>query len=255
VSAAIVVPTRWRTELAERTDLDELVAIEQRAWPHGCAMRATAYKLALRIELGCLLATRDVIDGRTVGFLSTFRPRWADIDAIERLVHDAPAWNDTVSARRRWAEARVRGHLPADWYAATDSGRLDGGAAHDPNGPVVFGIGVTTDPQVRGLGIAQRTLRAAMTRAGAAGARLFLAYGRLPLRARFGNVPLHEYIARRKDHEPDAPFDPGLRLHWRLGAQPLQHRGRASGFLGIPDAMRGDMSSLECGALVVTPLR
>ena len=233
-------------------DLPEIAAIERRAWPGTGAMQARPEKLAVRIEHGCLLVTRDG-EGKICGFVSAFRPRWARLDALTRLEHDAPPMRP-ADPGERWARARALARLPVDWGAATDDGWIGRGVDHDPQGEVLFGIGVTTDPLAQGRGVATQCLCDALARARADGVRLFVAYGRLPHYGADRPATLDRHLRRHLPGHANAPFDPGLRLHWRLGAQPMGRDGRSVGFLGIPSAMPEDTASRGCGFLVYNRL-
>ena len=91
--------------------------------------------------------------------------------ALDELLGGCPDDLLALPADDRWTEIRARYRLPRDWHAATDDGRLGGGALHDADGEVVFGIGITTDPRERQRGIAQALLDGALAIARRQGAR------------------------------------------------------------------------------------
>jgi GNAT superfamily N-acetyltransferase len=240
-------------ERAGESDVPDLVRLEELAWPSGQAMRADGDKFACRIRMGGVLAARR--EGRLVGFLSTFRPRWAGADALAEILSSCPADILALPAAARWEELRRRYGLPSSWHEATDEGRLEGGRLHRPGGEVVFGIGIATDPRERGRSVARALLANALARAARAGARYFLAYSRLPQYAAFPMLSLDDYLAAPATRGGRVgPYDFGFRLHWSVGAKPARtNEGRAR-YVGIPTTMRDDVESRGCGALIVTPL-
>jgi GNAT superfamily N-acetyltransferase len=234
-------------------DVPELVRLERLAWPSGDGMQADGGTFARRIQLGGVLAARH--GGRIVGCLSTFRPRWARAEALDEVLTRCPEDLLGLPSRPRWEEARRRFGLPASWHDATGDGALDGGRMHGPEGDVVFGIGIATDPRERGRSVARALLEAALDQAARTGARYFLAYSRLPQYHRSPTVGLDDYLAQPATRGGQVgPYDFGLRLHWRVGARPARTPSGRAGYLGIPTAMRDDFESRGCGALVVTPL-
>lgn len=241
----------WHTRPARRSDLSALAAVERRAWPCVPSMQASVAKLRVRIEQGLVVVAANHA-GTIGGFLASFRPRWADAGAIAALLDRCPSLAGCANAQERWAAVRDAARLPANWAEATDDGWLDRGHAHDPDGAIVFGIGLTTDPSVRGTGIARRVLADAFRRERATGAQLFVGYGRLPHYGRCPATTLPEYLA--KTDPRGAPWDPGLRVHWWAGARPLARPGETVGFIGIPGAMPTDAESRGNGALIITQL-
>jgi GNAT superfamily N-acetyltransferase len=250
------VTTSFPTDVSFRTarasDVDEITRLETASWPAGKAMRADADKFATRIRLGGVMTARR--EGRIVGVLTTFRPRWADAATLaDLLAHDAgPAF--ALEPAQRWASLSQRWRLPADWHEATADGTLDGGRMHDPDGNVVFGVGLATDPQERGKSIAKGLLARALICAALNGARYFLGYGRLPQFHR-SDAALDDYLLGSCPREGHlAPHDFGLRVHWSVGARPLAAADGRLRFVPIPRSMHDDTESRNAGALIVTPL-
>jgi GNAT superfamily N-acetyltransferase len=240
------------TITATRADLDEILALESASWPAGDMMRASRRKFTCRIDLGLVHVARDEA-GRVAGFLTAFRPRWADADRIDALLHDCPEDFLSLDPEARWSKIYERYGLPRDWHEATDDGTLGEGAMHG-DADVLFGVGITTDPRVRGRGVAQSLLRGALADARATGARYFIGYGRLPMFHRFPHVGLDRYLGATEPRGGRlVPCDLGLRLHWSVGARPVRCARGPSRYLGIPRSMRDDPESRGCGFLVVTP--
>jgi hypothetical protein len=242
-------------EQATDRDIDAILDLERRGWPRAGSMQADRDRFCRRIALGGVIVARLSTGGRLVGAISTFRPRWIRSATLDELLVGCPDKLLSLSWERRWTEISARYGLPLDWHAATDDGRLAGGALHDADGEVVFGIGITTDPQERQRGIAQALLDEALAIAGRQGARTFLAYSRLPMYSRHPTETPEQYVTRtvRRDGVVK-PFDFGFRLHWAAGAKPLRSGGGRSRYIVIPGSMPDDVESLTCGVLVITPL-
>ncbi len=232
--------------VAEPRDLDEVVALEEVAWPIG--MRAGRESLASRIANGFMRIARE--DGRLVGLVTSFRPKWIRAQTVARLLHAFPAELMVEEAARRWREVVEVFGFARDWHEATGDGRLGGGAMHDPAGDVVFGVGITTDPRVRGRGVAKSLLLEVTRQAAFSGARFFAAYGRLP-QFHAHRPSLDDYLAML---DRDRKLDVGHRLHTSVGARPATTRCGLSRYLGIPNAMHHDPESRNAGFLVTTPL-
>jgi hypothetical protein len=247
-----IIPTDVTFSAAYARDVEEITRLEAASWPAGEAMRADADKFATRIRLGGVMTARR--DGRIVGVLTTFRPRWADADRLaDMLAHDAgPAF--ALDPEPRWAGLSRRWQLPCDWHAATADGTLDRGRLHDPEGRVVFGVGLATDPRERGKNIAKGLLDRALVYAAWRGARYFLGYGRLPQFHR-SDASLDAYLLSARPRPGHlAPHDFGLRVHWSVGARPLAAADGRLRFVPIPRSMHDDAESRNAGALIVTPL-
>ena len=194
--------------------------------------------------------------GRLIGFLSTFRPRWADAGTLERILTRCPEDVLSLPASARWEEMQRLFGLPASWHDATAEGTLEDGRLQPrPGGEVVFGVGIATDPRERGKSVAHALLAAALGRAAASGARYFLAYSRLPQYRSFPMLSLDEYLAvpatRGGTCGPTTSAS-GCAGAW--GAQPARTAGGRARSVGIPTAVRDDVESRGCGALVITPL-
>ena len=149
-------------ELATDRDIDAILDLERRGWPQAGSMQADRDRFCRRIALGGMIVARLGAGGKLVGAISTFRPRWIHPATLDELLGGCPDDLLALPGEQRWTEIRARYRLPRDWHAATDDGRLGGGALHDADGEVVFGIGITTDPRERQRGIAQALLDGAL---------------------------------------------------------------------------------------------
>ena len=240
-------------EPATDRDIDAIVDLERRGWPQAGSIHADRDRFCRRIALGGMIVAR--FGGKLVGAISTFRPRWIHPAALDEMLGSCPDDLLTLPAEQGWTAIRARYGLPRDWHAATDDGRLGGGALHDADGEIVFGIGITTDPRERQRGIAQALLDGALTIARRQGARTFLAYSRLPMYSLHASDTPEQYVSRTMQRDGVVkPFDFGFRLHWAAGAKPLCSAAGRSRYIVIPGSMPDDAESLTCGVLVITPL-
>ena len=240
-------------EPATDCDIDAILELERRGWPQAGSMQADRDRFCSRIALGGMIVARLGAGRKLVGAISTFRPQWIHPATLDELLGSGRAAG--TSREQRWTEIRARYRLPRDWHAATDDGRLGGGALHDADGEVVFGIGITTDPRERQRGIAQALLDGALAIARRQGARYFLAYSRLPMYSLHASDTPEQYVSRTVQRDGVVkPFDFGFRLHWAAGAKPLRSAGGHSRYVVIPGSMPDDAESLTCGVLVITPL-
>jgi GNAT superfamily N-acetyltransferase len=242
-------------ELGTDRDIDAILELERRGWPQVGSMQADRERLHCRIALGGMMVARLAAGRKLVGAISTFRPRWIRPATLDELLGGCPDELLALAGEERWTEICARYRLPRDWHAATDDGQLGGGALHDADGDVVFGIGITTDPRERQRGIAQALLDGALAIARRQGARIFLAYSRLPMYSLHASDTPEQYVSRtvRRDGVVK-PFDFGFRLHWSVGAKPLGSASGRSRYIVIPGSMPDDAESLTCGVLVITPL-
>jgi GNAT superfamily N-acetyltransferase len=242
-------------EPATDHDIEAILDLERRGWPQAGSMQADRDRFCRRIALGGMIVARLAESAKLVGAISTFRPRWIRPATLDELLNRCPEQLLGLPPDQSWTEIRARYRLPRDWHAATDDGRLAGGALHDPGGEVVFGIGITTDPRERQRGIAQALLDGALAIARRQGARTFLAYSRLPMYSLHASDTPEQYVARTVQRDGVVkPFDFGFRLHWAAGAKPLRSAGGRARYIVIPGSMPDDAESLTCGVLVITPL-
>ena len=134
-------------ELATDRDVDAILDLERRGWPQAGSMQADRDRFCSRIALGGMIVARLGAGGKLVGAISTFRPRWIQTATLDELLGGCPDELLALPGQHPWTEISAHYRLPRDWHAATDDGRLGGGALHDADGEVVFGIGITTDPR------------------------------------------------------------------------------------------------------------
>jgi hypothetical protein len=159
-----------------------------------------------------------------------------------------------MPADERWWLVSEMFGLPRTWHDATANGTLQDGALHRDEGQVLFGIGVATHPAARGRSIATRILEAALDDAQASGVKYFLGYSRLPAYYRWPALALDAFLRLGTERGGRVvPLDHSFRLHWALGARPVQNaRGRFA-YIGIAGAMEDDPESRGAGVLIITP--
>jgi hypothetical protein len=75
------------------------------------------------------------------------------------------------------------------------------------------------DPRLQGRGLSAEVLTAMILIASIWGMRALVAPVRPTLKHRYPLVPMERYVRWRRTDR--APFDPWLRVHWRLGARVL----------------------------------
>ena len=114
-------------ELATDRDIDAILDLERRGWPQSGSMQADRGRFRQRIALGGMIVARLRAEGTLIGAISTFRPRWIHPATLHELLGDCPDELLALPAERRWTEIGASYHLPRDWHAATDDGRLGGG--------------------------------------------------------------------------------------------------------------------------------
>jgi GNAT superfamily N-acetyltransferase len=196
--------------LASDRDIDAILELERRGWPHAGSMQPDRDRFCSRIALGGMIVARLGTTGRLVGAISTFRPRWIRPPIVDELLGDCPDELLALPGEKCWTRLRARYRLPRDWHGATDDGRLGGGAIHDADGEVVFGIGITTDPRARRRGIARALLDGALAIARRQGARYFVAYSRLPMYSLHASDTPEQYVSRTVHRDGVVkPFDFG----------------------------------------------
>ena len=214
-------------------------------------MRADAQQFRSRISRGMLLIVEDRTSDEIVGFITYFRPRWAEASVFDTLLHDTPDDLIRLPAAERWRRLCQEFDLPLDWDAATDGGSLSD-SIHDPDGEIFFAVSITTNPEYSGRGIAAHTLRAARQVARRSGAKYFVGYGRLPNFAESNTLDITEHMDRSR--EDGGPSDLGLRIHWKAGGQPVRSASGQQVYLPIPNSMPHDTQSRGWGFLVAVPL-
>lgn len=84
---------------------------------------------------------------------------------------------------------------------------------------VLSALAAMVDPAQRGRDLSGAIVREMKALAARRGCRSLIAPVRPTWKSRYPLMPLERYVAWRRGD--GAPFDPWLRVHWRLGARPL----------------------------------
>ncbi len=84
---------------------------------------------------------------------------------------------------------------------------------------VVCALAAMVDPTQRGRGLSAAIVREMKELAARRGCGSLIAPVRPTWKSRYPLMPMERYVAWNRDD--GAPFDPWLRVHWRLGARPL----------------------------------
>jgi hypothetical protein len=107
--------------------------------------------------------------------------------------------------------------LPSGWDGAVEAAIADHDAGRAPT--VVAALSITLASTHLGRGLSRRMVEALRDAAAGAGLDSMVAPVRPNLKDRYPLVPMERYVGWRR---PDgAPFDPWIRVHWRLGAELL----------------------------------
>jgi predicted GNAT superfamily acetyltransferase len=77
-------------ELATERDIEAILDLERRGWPHAGSMQADRDRFCLRIALGGMIVARLGAGGKLVGAISTFRPRWIHSATLDELLDGCP---------------------------------------------------------------------------------------------------------------------------------------------------------------------
>lgn len=240
--------------LATAGDITEIVALENKAWPSGCYMRASLEMFKTRVDNGLVVVTREIQTNELVGYLSYFCPKFTSSSAIDDITKRNPKelikLKDSI---QRWEYLRTKYAFPKDWHQATDNGCLNNGEMHDPNGDVLFGIGLTTNPDKRGLGVASFTLKSSLklTASIYTKCRYFIAIARLPGFARNIENDIDKYLQLK--NLAGEPVDYCFRAQVRSGAVPISYDGMEV-FIAVKNAMIEDEESERWGVFIVNPI-
>jgi GNAT superfamily N-acetyltransferase len=113
--------------------------------------------------------------------------------------------------------------LPAGWDAVMEQAVRDHQSGRVPN--TLSALSITVDLQQRGRGISSLMVQAMRSIAATHGFKHLIAPVRPSFKSRYPLTPIQRYVEWRL---PDgAPFDPWLRVHWRLGARILKSAPRS----------------------------
>jgi GNAT superfamily N-acetyltransferase len=130
-----------------------------------------------------------------------------DIDTVIAAGHSIPiVWDGTT------------GDLPDGWDAALEQGFRDRELGLAPT--TLSALAVVVAPAHQGHGISKRVLRAMKALAAARGLDGMIAPVRPVLKSRYPLAPMERYV--RWTRADGSPFDPWLRVHWSLGAEPVR---------------------------------
>ncbi len=105
--------------------------------------------------------------------------------------------------------------LPSGWDAALEQGFSDYEQGRIPT--ALCGLSIVIAPGVQGQGLSETMARAMKDVAVQYGLKDLVIPLRPSLKSRYPLVSMEEY--RQWKREDGAPFDPWLRIHWRLGAK------------------------------------
>ncbi|HEY0603840.1 MAG TPA: GNAT family N-acetyltransferase, partial [Herpetosiphonaceae bacterium] len=108
--------------------------------------------------------------------------------------------------------------LPEGWDAVLEQGVRD----HEQNRAVntLSALSITVDPQHQGRGLSSLMVQAMRSIAATHGFKHLIAPVRPSFKSRYPLTPIERYITWQQPG--GAPFDPWLRVHWRLGARILK---------------------------------
>jgi GNAT superfamily N-acetyltransferase len=111
----------------------------------------------------------------------------------------------------------TREGLPVGWADSLVRGATDHEVGRAPNTLVALEIAI--HPEYRGQGVSYQMLNAIRTLAKQHEFQAVIVAVRPSLKSKYPLTPMERYI--RWQQEDGAPFDPWLRVHWRLGAEIL----------------------------------
>jgi hypothetical protein len=130
--------------------------------------------------------------------------RDGDTEAVVAAGHSIPVvWDGTVEG------------LPAGWDAVLEQGFRDREHGRAPT--TLSALAVVGAPGHQGRGISKMVLRAMKALAVARGLDGMIAPVRPVLKSRYPLALMERYV--RWTRADGSPFDPWLRVHWRLGAE------------------------------------
>jgi hypothetical protein len=105
--------------------------------------------------------------------------------------------------------------LPIGWDAVLEQGFIDYERGRVPT--ALCGLSIVIAPGVQGQGLSESMARAMKDIAARHGLKDLVIPLRPSLKSRYPLVSMEEYSQWKR--EDGAPFDPWLRIHWRLGAK------------------------------------
>ena len=105
--------------------------------------------------------------------------------------------------------------LPAGWDAVLEQGFYDYEQSRAPT--ALCGLSIVIAPGLQGKGLSESMARTMKEMAAQHGLRDLVIPLRPSLKSRYPLISMQEYMQWKQ--EDGAPFDPWLRIHWRLGAK------------------------------------
>jgi hypothetical protein len=115
------------------------------------------------------------------------------------------AWNGTKEG------------LPTGWDAALEQGFRDYEEGHTPT--ALCGLSIVIAPGIQGKGLGESMAREMKTITAQHRLKNLLIPLRPSLKSQYPHMSMEEYVQWKR--EDGQPFDPWLRIHWRLGAKVL----------------------------------
>ncbi|MBI4177710.1 MAG: hypothetical protein HY516_05100 [Candidatus Aenigmarchaeota archaeon] len=246
-------------DLAEPGDVAAIAAIDSVAWSSGRGTDADEKEFLTRQANGGIFVTKTG-EGRVVGYVSVFRPSWADPKALREIMTQCTDRIVGQTPEERWETLRNTYGLPLNWHEATGNGTpFTEKGLHNPGGKVIFGMAIITDPNYRGNRVVDETLSAALRASKQEGTEWFIAFSRLPSYRNFtqtnGETPVDRYLrAAVPSPEGMVPHDYGFRFHWRGGAQPVRTESGRIGYVGVRNVRYDDPESHNSGVFIMNPL-
>ena len=108
--------------------------------------------------------------------------------------------------------------LPVGWNECLVRGAADHNAGRTPD--TLAAIEISIQPEYRGQGVSYRMIEALRSLASDRGFQAIIVAVRPSLKKRYPLAPMERYM--RWQREDGAPFDPWLRVHWRVGGEILK---------------------------------
>jgi GNAT superfamily N-acetyltransferase len=108
--------------------------------------------------------------------------------------------------------------LPVGWNDCLTRGAADHKVGRSPN--TLAAIEISIQPEFRGQGVSYRMIEALRSLAAQHGFQAVIVAVRPSLKTLYPLTPMERYIKWQR--EDGAPFDPWLRVHWRVGGELLK---------------------------------
>lgn len=179
--------------LSERPDLEgQMLDIEKASWPR-------------------FMLENPILKTDGLSLLSDFADfQFLLLDATETVIGTGNSiplvWDGTTEG------------LPSGWDAALKQGFQD--REHQRTPTTLSALAATVAPQFQGRGLSSEVVRAMREIGAAHGLGALIAPVRPSQKSRYPLTPIERYVSWCQSN--GAPFDPWLRVHWRLGAKQLR---------------------------------